>query len=149
MFYGAKKYIQLNYIIRYGIGSSFIVTLFSSTFVYFFADIFSQWFTDDPEILAISVGFLKLLCFIYPLIAIAITSGRVMQGLGKGLPVLIITVIRVLGLGAPLAYYFSMILGKPVEWNWYALMLSATTSFLIAINWVMYELNKINLKHGV
>ncbi len=148
MFYGAKKFVELNYIVKYGIQSAFLVTLISSTFVYFFADIFSRWFTDDPEIIEISVGFLKLLCFIYPLVAIAITSGRVMQGLGKGLPVLVITTIRVLGLGAPLAYYFSMVLNKPVEWNWYALMLSATASFAIAINWVRFELKKINIKYG-
>jgi putative MATE family efflux protein len=149
MFYGAKKYTELNYIVKYGIKSAFLVTLLSSTFIYFFAETFSKWFTDDPEILNISVGFLKLLCFIYPLIAIAITSGRVMQGLGKGLPVLVITTIRVLGVGAPLAYYFSIVLNKPVEWNWYALMLSASASFLIAINWVRFELRKINFKHGV
>ena len=84
MFYGAKKYVELNYVVKYGIQSAFLVTLFSSTFVYFFAETFSKWFTDDSEILDISVGFLKLLCFIYPLVAIAITSGRVLQGLGKG-----------------------------------------------------------------
>ena len=149
MFYGAKKYVELNYVVKYGIQSAFLVTIFSSTFVYFFAETFSKWFTDDSEILDISVGFLKLLCFIYPLVAIAITSGRVLQGLGKGLPVLVITTIRVLGLGAPLAYYFSTVLNKPVEWNWYALMLSATASFSIAINWVIYELKKINTKYGV
>ena len=62
--------------------------------------------------------------------------------------ILIITMIRVLGLGAPLAYYFSTVLNKPVEWNWYALMFSASISFLIAINWVRFELNKINLKYN-
>jgi Na+-driven multidrug efflux pump len=72
-----------------------------------------------------------------------------MQGLGRGLPVLIITSIRVLGLGAPLALYFSLILDKPVEWNWYAMMFSASVSFLIAINWVRFELKKINKKFGV
>ena len=82
------------------------------------------------------------------MVAIAITSGRVMQGLGKGLPVLIITIIRVLGISAPLAIYFSFILEKPVEWNWYAMMVAAAVSFLIAIYWVRFELNKINQIHG-
>ena len=118
MFYGAKEIRALNQIIRYGILSAFLITLVSSTFVYLFADIFSSWFTRNQEIIDVSVGFLRLLSFIYPLVAIAITSGRVMQGLGKGLPVLIITIIRVLGISAPLAIYFSFILEKPVEWNW-------------------------------
>ena len=149
MFFGAKKIEALNEIITYGIKSAFLITLVSSTFVYVFAETFSAWFTDDQEIIDVSVGFLRLLCFIYPLVAIAITSGRVMQGLGRGLPVLIITSIRVLGLGAPLALYFSLILDKPVEWNWYAMMFSASVSFLIAINWVRFELKKINKEYGV
>ena len=148
MFYGAKEITALNQIIRYGILSAFLITLVSSTFVYLFADIFSSWFTRDQEIIDVSVGFLRLLSLIYPLVAIAITSGRVMQGLGKGLPVLIITIIRVLGISAPLAIYFSFILEKPVEWNWYAMMVAAAVSFLIAIYWVRFELNKINQIHG-
>ena len=148
MFYGAKEIRALNQIIRYGILSAFLITLVSSTFVYLFADIFSSWFTKDQEIIDVSVGFLRLLSLIYPLVAIAITSGRVMQGLGKGLPVLIITIIRVLGISAPLAIYFSFILEKPVEWNWYAMMAAAAVSFLIALYWVRFELNKINQIHG-
>ena len=148
MFYGAKEIRALNQIIRYGILSAFFITLVSSAFVYLFADIFSSWFTKDQEIIDVSVGFLRLLSLIYPLVAIAITSGRVMQGLGKGLPVLIITIIRVLGISAPLAIYFSFILEKPVEWNWYAMMVAAAVSFVIAIYWVRFELNKINQIHG-
>ena len=147
MFYGAKEIVALNRIVKYGIISSFLITLVSSTFVYFFAHIFSSWFTKDQEIIDVSVGFLRLLCLIYPLVAIAITSGRVMQGLGKGIPVLLITIVRVLGVSAPLALYFSFILDKPVEWNWYAMMIAAGIAFLIAISWVRLELNKINKEH--
>ena len=147
MFYGAKEIAALNRIVKYGIISSFLITLVASTFVYFFAHIFSSWFTKDQEIIDVSVGFLRLLCLIYPLVAIAITSGRVMQGLGKGIPVLLITIVRVLGVSAPLALYFSFILDKPVEWNWYAMMIAAGIAFLIAISWVRLELNKINKEH--
>ena len=148
MFYGAKEIGALNNIVRYGIMSAFIITLISSSFVYLFADMFSSWFTDDQEIIDVSVGFLRLLCLIYPLVAIAITSGRVMQGLGKGLPVLLITIVRVLGISAPLALYFSFVLDKPVEWNWYAMMIAAVVSFIIALWWVRMELAKINKEHG-
>jgi len=144
MFYGAKKLTELNFIVKYGISRAFFITLISSAFVYYFAEIFSGWFTNDREIIDVSVGFLRLVCLIYPLVAIAITSGRVMQGLGKGIPVLVITTIRVIGISAPLALYFSYVLNKPVEWNWYAIMISASISFVIAINWVRFELKKVN-----
>ena len=144
MFYGASEIGALNRIVRYGISSAFLITLVSSSFVYLFAETFSSWFTQDQEIISVSVGFLKRLCLIYPLVAIAITSGRVMQGLGKGLPVLLITIVRVLGVSAPLGLYFSFVLEKPVEWNWYAMMIAAFISFSIAIFWVRTELTKIN-----
>ena len=144
MFYGARELNALNHIVKYGIISAFIITLISSSFVYAFAETFSSWFTNDQEIIDGSVGFLRMLCLIYPLVAIAITSGRVMQGLGKGLPVLLITIVRVLGVSAPLGLYFSFVLEKPVEWNWYAMMIAAFISFAIAISWVRIELNRIN-----
>jgi len=147
MFYGAKEIEALNYIIGYGIKSAFSITLIASLFVYVFANTFSSWFTNDQEIIDVSVSFLRLLCLIYPLVAIAITSGRVMQGMGRGLPVLIITIVRVLGISAPLSLYFSFVLNKPIEWNWYAMMIGAGTAFLIAITWVRVEINKINKLH--
>jgi len=144
MFYGAKEIDALNEIIHYGIKSAFLITLFSSVFVYVFAESFSSLFTKDRNIINVSVGFLQLLCLVYPLVSIAITSGRVMQGLGKGLPVLIITIVRVIGISAPLSIYFSLYLNKPVDWNWYAMMIGAATSFFIAINWMRIELKKVN-----
>ena len=144
MFYGARKIEALKSIVKYGISRSFMITLCSSGFVYFFAPVFSALFTQDTEIIDVSVGFLRLMTLVYPFVAIAISCGRVMQGLGKGIPVLVITTVRVLGVSAPLALYFSFILDKPVEWNWYAMMISTGVAFVIAVNWVRFELNKIN-----
>ena len=149
MFFGAKKIDALNQIVKYGISRAFMITLVSSTFVYIFAETFSGWFTQDQEIIDVSVGFLRLLCLMYPLVAIAITSGRVMQGLGKGIPVLVITTVRVLGVSAPLALYFSFVLDKPVEWNWYAMMISTGIAFIIAVSWVKIELKKLNQNFDV
>ncbi len=144
MFYGAKKIDALNYIVKYGISSAFMITMVSSTFVYIFARTFSMWFIQDQEIVNVSIGFLRLLCLVYPLVAIGITSGRVLQGLGKGIPVLVITTVRVLGVSAPLALYFTFVLDKPLEWNWYAMMVSTGIAFIIAVNWIRIEMNKIN-----
>ena len=106
MFFGAKEYDALRFTIRYGIMSAFFITVLASIFIYCFAELAVGFFTDDKLIISISVTFLKLFAFVYPLISIGITTGRVLQGLGKGLPVLIITIVRVLGVSAPLALLF-------------------------------------------
>ena len=136
MFFGAKEYDALRFTIRYGIISAFCITLVSSAFIYVFADLTVGFFTDDDLIISIAVSFLKLFSMVYPLIAIAITTGRVLQGLGKGLPVLIITIVRVLGVSAPLALFFIFYLAKPVEWVWYSMMISTVVAFSISMVWL-------------
>ena len=137
MFFGAKEYDALRFTIRYGIMSAFFITVLSSIFIYFFADLAVGLFTDDELIISIAVTFLKLFAFVYPLISIGITTGRVLQGLGKGLPVLIITIVRVLGVSAPLAVFFIFYMGKSVEWVWYSMMVSTIVAFTIALTWLV------------
>ena len=137
MFFGAKEYDALRFTIRYGIMSAFFITVLASIFIYLFAELAVGFFTDDKLIISISVTFLKLFAFVYPLISIGITTGRVLQGLGKGLPVLIITIVRVLGVSAPLAVFFIFYMDKPVEWVWYSMMVSTIVAFTIALTWLV------------
>ena len=95
MFYGAKEFEALRFTIRYGIISALIITIFSSALVYIFADQVVRFFTEDESIVLIAVNFLQIFAFAYPFIAVGITTGRVLQGLGKGLPVLVITIVPV------------------------------------------------------
>ena len=143
MFFGAKEYDILRFTIKYGIISAFCITVLSSVLIYLFADLAVGFFTDDEFIISIAVTFLKLFAFVYPLISVGITTGRVLQGLGKGLPVLVITIVRVLGVSAPLAFLFIFYMGKPVEWVWYSMMISTIVAFTIAVIWLFSTVRKL------
>ena len=143
MFFGAKEYDILRFTIKYGIMSAFCITVLSSVLIYLFADLAVGFFTDDELIISIAVTFLKLFAFVYPLISVGITTGRVLQGLGKGLPVLVITIVRVLGVSAPLAFLFIFYMGKPVEWVWYSMMISTIVAFSIAVIWLLSTVRKL------
>ena len=143
MFFGAKEYDILRFTIKYGIMSAFFITVLSSVLIYLFADLAVGFFTDDELIISIAVTFLKLFAFVYPLISVGITTGRVLQGLGKGLPVLVITIVRVLGVSAPLAFLFIFYMGKPVEWVWYSMMISTIVAFTIAVIWLLSTIRKL------
>jgi len=149
MFYGAKEYETLRFTIRYGIISALIITIFSSALVYMFADQVVRFFTEDESIVIIAVNFLRIFAFAYPFIAVGITTGRVLQGLGKGLPVLIITIVRVLGVSAPLSLFFIFIMGKSVEWVWYSMMLSTVVAFAIGLTWLASTIKKLPVKKAV
>ena len=136
MFFGAKEIEKIKFIAKYGIIRSMMVTGVLSIILYIFAPLIVKIFTLDVGIQSIAVTYLRFICLIYPLIAIGMTVGRILQGLGKGLPMLVITSIRILALSAPLALYFIMVLNKPIEWVWYAMIISTIVSVAISLIWL-------------
>ena len=79
---------------------------------------------------------------LFPFISIGLTIGRILQGIGLGMPSLIITTIRVIGVAGPLAYYFIYILNKPVEWMWYAMFISGIMATMISVIWLKVAFRK-------
>jgi putative MATE family efflux protein len=136
MFFGAKEIEKIKFIAKYGIIRSMMVTGVLSIILYIFAPLIVKIFTLDVGIQSIAVTYLRFICLIYPLIAIGMTVGRILQGLGKGLPMLVITSIRILALSAPLALYFIMVLNKSIEWVWYAMIISTVVSVAISLIWL-------------
>ena len=136
MFFGAKEIEKIKFIAKYGIIRSMMVTGVLSIILYIFAPLVVKSFTLDVGIQSIAVTYLRFICLIYPLIAIGMTVGRILQGLGKGLPMLVITSIRILALSAPLALYFIMVLNKSIEWVWYAMIISTIVSVAISLIWL-------------
>jgi Na+-driven multidrug efflux pump len=143
MFFGAKEYDVVRYIVRYGISSAFGITVILSVLLYLFAPNVIGFFTNDQIIISVAVTFLRLFAFVYPLIAVGISTGRVLQGMGKGLPVLVITIVRVLGVSVPLAFLFVFQMDKPVEWVWYAMMISTGVAFIIACYWLLTAMKSL------
>jgi len=136
MFFGAKEFEKIKFIAKYGIIRSMMVTGVLSIILYIFSPLIVKIFTLDVGIQSIAVTYLRFICIIYPLIAIGMTVGRILQGLGKGLPILVITSIRILVLSAPLALYFIMVLNKSIEWVWYAMIISTIVSVAISLIWL-------------
>ena len=103
-------------IIKYGITRSLMITIVGSTLMIIFSPWIIKSFSSEPDIQGIAVYYLRCISLVYPLIAIGMSIGRILQGMGKGLPLLIITSIRILLISAPLALFFRYGLGKPVEY---------------------------------
>jgi len=133
----------LKEIVKYGITRSVLITIITSTLVYIFAPILIRTFTPEPIIQSIAIQYLRIMAFAYPFVAVGMTSGRIMQGLGKGLPMLVITVIRVLLVSSLLSLYFAIELNKPVEYVWYAMLIATFISASISLTWVRSVFIKI------
>ena len=145
MFYGANEINKIKFISRYGVRSSLIITSICSALLYIFAPLVISIFTSDPTIQKISIDYLRIISLLFPFISIGLTIGRILQGLGQGMPSLIITTIRVIGVAGPLAYYFTFIQDKPVEWIWYSMFISGIFATIISIVWVTITFKKLSI----
>ena len=142
MFTGAKRMDKVRSIIIYGISRAFVIVALASSLVFISAPYIMGLFTDDPIIEEIGIGALRTLCFAYPFVGIAMPCGRIMQGLGQGLPVLVITALRVLLISAPLAYYFANN-GYDIIWIWYSIAISIGVSAIVGPLWVWKTINSM------
>ena len=142
MYFGANEIDKIRYITKYGLSRAFIITSIGSILLYVFAPVIISGFTDEIVIKNIAVDYLRVMSLLFPFISIGLTIGRILQGLGLGMPSLIITTIRVIGVAGPLAYYFIYILGKPVEWMWYAMFISGIMATMISIIWLKVAFRK-------
>ena len=140
MFYGAEEWTKMKLIIKYGISRSVLITLVGSAMLITFAPWIVQSFSSDPIIQEVAVYYLQCISLIYPLVAVGMTIGRILQGMGKGLPLLIITSIRILVVSATLAILFTIVLDKPVEYVWYAMMISTVVATMVAVLWLQRTL---------
>ena len=102
----------------------------------------SEWivglFTADVQAIAIGTNYLKFMVLGYPLMAIGMMSGRILQGIGQGTPTLIFTFIRVLLIGVPVAYIAVYLFDTSIDWVWASGIVGGIVSNAIAVWWV-YE----------
>lgn len=143
MFFGAKEYEKIRFITRYGISRSLFITTIGAVLLYIFAPIVVTSFTEEVSIQNIAIGYLRMICTIFPLISIGLSIGRILQGIGLGMPSFVITVIRVIGVAGPLAYFFIEVMDKPVQWMWYAMVVSSIVATIISVVWLRSAFRKL------
>lgn len=149
MFYGAKRPDLIREVTYYAMSRCALIGVVAGCVFFLFAEPLIGMFTEDPEILQIGVLYLRYFVFAYPFIAVSITCGRMLQGLGFGIPMLALTFLRVLLIGITLAYLFVFLMNKPLQWVWIAQVTAVIVSAVIAILWLRSGLHRAEQSPGV
>jgi putative MATE family efflux protein len=136
MFYGANRIDLIRSIIRYGLKFSLTFSCFCLLFFFFISKYIIPFFTSSENIAQISIGYFSIVSFSYPFVTIGMTSSRIMQGLGKGIPVLFITLVRVILINAPLGWYLRRVLEMPIEFVWYCILFSSFVAATLSMLWM-------------
>jgi len=143
MFYGAKRFDLINNVIKDGLRYGIMIGLGSGLVFYFISPYVFRIFTDDIVVNEVAVSIIRTFSPFYWLIAIGMISGRALQGLGTGVPSLVITAIRVAVVSGPLAYYFAVILEKPYVWVWYGSVVAIFVAAITSITWLVIRARKV------
>ena len=144
MFYGAKRLDLINKVISYGLKNAVVISCIFGLLFFTSSKFIFPLFTNDAKIIKIGVDYFKIFSFAVPLVTITMISSRIMQGLGKAYPMLIITCLRVIVISCTIAYIFIEYLNKPLHFAWYAILISCIVSSIISSIWMFKIKQKLH-----
>jgi putative MATE family efflux protein len=111
MFHGANRLATLKSISWFGLVIGIVFTSFTGLVFYIAPTLFLKIFTDERLILMNGAAYLRIDVLTFPLMAVSMIVSRILQGMGLGLPGLMINLIRIFIVAVPLAYVFVFVLG--------------------------------------
>ncbi|MDX1382203.1 MAG: MATE family efflux transporter [Thermoanaerobaculia bacterium] len=135
MFYGARRLDLVSDIARYALTRGFTIAVAVSAGFAVFAPWLVLPFTDSPEIRRIAAQYLRFAALAFPSFPFSIMIGRALQGLDRGAPELVLSLLRVLLISVPLAAVFTFTLELPLHFVWVAMIVGGWTAATLAITW--------------
>jgi putative MATE family efflux protein len=142
MFRGARRFDLIKQVMAYAMARAVAISLILGATFYILAPTIMAAFSDSPGIREAGTGYLRFFVFAYPFAAVSILAGRVLQGLGFGLPLLVLTGFRVILISCPLAYALVFWLNKDLPWVWIAMVVGAAITSAIAALWLRWGLGR-------
>ncbi len=138
--YGAKKYPRIREAVIKGLGAAALFGAAAGLGFLLFPDLFLRIFTDEKVLLQEGAVALRIMVLMYPLIGVPLISGALFQGIGKGIPALLLALLRQFLLYIPLILLFPRPFG--LTGIWAAAPLADFLTFLIAVIMVSRELKR-------
>ncbi|HJP34070.1 MAG TPA: MATE family efflux transporter [Candidatus Latescibacteria bacterium] len=143
MFVGARRPDLIRETVIYTILRAEIFAVALGVLFWIFAPQLSGWFTEDPVIIGIAAEYVRVISCAFPFITIGIISGRVFQGLGSGMPGLLLTALRIVLISVPLAWILTQVFDYGLRAVWISFAVSGFFTSIVAVAWVHLRLRRV------
>ena len=143
MFYGAGRLDLIRETVCYVLIRGQILALGFGGIFYFFSPSIFTLFTSNDVIISMAVDYIRTIVFAFPFITLGVISGRIFQGLGEGMPSLVLTAMRVIFVSGTLAFVFIYVMKMGLWSIWLALALGATLTSITALSWLFLRLREL------
>lgn len=131
--YGAKEYGRVRKIYTTVLAMTACIMLLGTVLCIAVPDRFMSMFTDNADTVILGAKALRTISIGFVFSSVSVTSCGALEGLSKGLPSLIISLLRYVIIIIPVAFVLSKIFGGDGVWHafWIAESVTAVASFFI------------------
>lgn len=131
--YGAGEHGRVRSIYRTAISMSAVIMAFGTVICLLIPERLFGLFTTNGETIQAGATALRLISAGFLISSVSVTSGGALEGLGKGIPSLIISLCRYLVIMVPAAFLLSRAFGAEGVWHgfWVTEWISAVAAYLI------------------
>ncbi len=130
------------YAIRLGLAISLVATVL----VYLSAPLIAHAFTyseDAAHLYPGLVTFLQSICFFFPSVSFGMFSASLLQGFGRGMDSLVITLFRTIGMSVLFSYLFAVTFEWGIMGVWWGLVVGNTIGALVGFVWARVYTKKL------
>lgn len=131
---GAQLPHRVNQVFRWGIIIACGITAFASILAISGPVLLLRCFTSDPAVIAIGINYLRIVGIGYLFMAVMFVSNGVINGSGHTFFTMLCTVVSLLAIRLPLAFYLSKAMGRP-EGIWYAILIGLAVGMLMSLSY--------------
>ena len=131
--YGAKEHGRVAKLYRLTLGLSAAIMAVGTVLCLTISGSLIGLFSSNPETIAIGTTALRIICLGFVVSAVSTTSSGALEGLGKGVPSLVISLCRYVIFIMPLAWVLCRALGPTGVWHafWITEACSAAIAFVV------------------
>jgi len=145
---GACLYHRVKEVFRWGLLLSGGISLVIAAIAFLIPEVLIQAFTREPAVVVIGTQYLRIVSFTYVLYAVMFVSNGVINGAGHTLATTVISMIALLAVRLPLAWYLAHLLQSSTG-IWMAMLCSVGVGMLISLayyltDWWKTPLTNIN-----
>lgn len=149
--FGSRDYEKLRISFYYAIKLGIIIESAAALFTVIFADQITSVFTqaENTELIKQELpNYFRIVAIFYPGVAFGMMSSSMFQGTGKGTNALIVTIVRTLILGTPLAAIFAINMNMGLTGVWWGMVVGNVLGSILAFSWAMIYIRKL-MRKGV
>ena len=131
--YGAREHRRVKQIYRIVLCMSGLIMIFGTIICLAVPEKLMELFTQNEETIRAGETALRIISAGFIISAVSVTSSGALEGLGKGVPSLVISLFRYVLVIIPAAYILSRIFGAVGVWHgfWIAELITAAVAFAV------------------